>query len=80
MCACVINLGENSARESHLLGSKVAKLNHLIWDGTGLWDNCLRAQMHSDQQEGFSGLKATMGNSDATETLQGQACAGKEDI
>jgi len=36
--------------------------------------------MCSDQQEGFSGLKATSGNSDATETLQGQACAGKEDI
>ena len=39
VCVCVINLGENSARESHLLGSKVVKLNHLIWDGTGLWDN-----------------------------------------
>ena len=38
VCVCVI-MGENSARESHLLGSKVVKLNHLIWDGTGLWDN-----------------------------------------
>ena len=36
--------------------------------------------MCSDQQEGFSGLKAALGNSDATETLHGQACAGKEDI
>lgn len=57
---------------------KGGEATHLIWDGTGLWDNCLRAQMRSDQQEGFSGLEATMGNSDATETLQGKLVLAKK--
>lgn len=54
MCACD-HLGENSARKATTWLKKVIKSLDLGWHG--LWDNCFRAQMRSDQQKAFLGLK-----------------------